>query len=87
MQTAVALLPNHFSGIYREMKGEVERQVFEVDYKRWLKSLMEEVSIAEFEGLVIGVPSHVRGGLRRNQRNGFYERSAQWYLYNDTFAK
>lgn len=74
MQTAVTLLPNHFSGIYREMRGEVEGRV-EVDFKGWLKQVMEEVSIAEFEELVIGVPSHVRGGSRKNQRNGFYERS------------
>jgi len=75
MQTAVTLLPNHFAGIYREMKGEVERQVFEIDYKKWLKQMMEDVSVAEFEELVIGVPAYVRGDLRRNQRNGFYERS------------
>lgn len=74
MQTAVALLPNHFPGIYQEMIGEVERQV-EVDFKGWLKGMLEEVSITEFEELVIGVPSHVRGRLRRNRRNGFYERS------------
>lgn len=73
MQTAVTLLPNHFPGIYREMKGEVERQV-EVDFKGWLKAMLEDVSIAEFEELIIGVPPHVRGGLRRNRRNGFYER-------------
>lgn len=75
MQTAVTLLPNHFSGIYREMKGEVERQIFEIDYKRWMKQMIEDVSIAELEELVIGVPLHVRGELRRNQRNGFYERN------------
>lgn len=73
--TITTLLPNHFSGIYREMKGEVERQVFEVDYKGWLKKMMEEVSVAEFDEWVIGVPPHFRGELRRNQRNGFYERS------------
>ena len=75
MQTAVALLPGHFAGIYREMKGEVESQIFEVDYKGWLKTMMEDVSIAEFEELVIGVPRHQRGEGRLNQRNGFYERS------------
>jgi transposase-like protein len=75
MQTAVALLPNHAVGIYEEMKGEVERRVFEIDYKGWLKQMMEDVSVAEFEELVIGVPPHVRGVMRHNQRNGFYERS------------
>lgn len=68
------MLPNHFPGIYREMKGEVERR-FEVDFKGWLKGVLEEVSIAEFEELVIGVPPHSRGETRRNQRNGFYQRN------------
>lgn len=75
MQTATWLLPNHFPGIYREMKGEVERQVFEVDYKGFIKKMLEDVSLAEFEELVIGVPRHVRGGERINRRNGFYERN------------
>ena len=74
MQTAVTLLPNHFPGIYREMRGEIEGRL-EVDFKGWLKGMLEEVSIVEFEELVIGVPLHVRGELRRNQRNGFYSRS------------
>lgn len=68
------LLPNHYPGIYREMKGEVERQVFEIDYKGWIKKMIEDVSIAEFEELVIGVPPYLRGDLRKNRRNGFYER-------------
>lgn len=46
------------------MIGEVERQVFEVDYKGWLKKMMEEVWVAEFDELVIGVPSHFRGEKR-----------------------
>ncbi len=73
--TVTALLPNHVPGIYLEMKGEVERQVFEIDYKRWLRRMIEDVSIAEFEELAIGVPSHVRHEARRNLRNGFYERN------------
>lgn len=75
MQTAVALLPNHFSGIYREMKGEIERQVFEIDFKGWIKRMIEDVSIAEFEELVIGVPPWIRGHGRSNRRNGFYRRN------------
>lgn len=74
MQTAVALLPNHFSGIYREMRGEVERKIFEIDFKGLTKRMFEDVSLLEFEELVIGVPSHIRGDLRKNQRNGFYKR-------------
>lgn len=75
MQTALALLPNHFPGIYQEMKGELERQIFEVDFKGWQKQMLEGMSIIEFDELVIGVPPHVRGGLRKNQRNGFYQRN------------
>lgn len=75
MQIAGAVLPNHFRGIYREMKGEIERKIFEIDYQGWLKSVLEETSLAEFEELVIGVPSHVRSEGRKNQRNGFYQRS------------
>lgn len=74
MQTAVALLPNHFPGIYQEMKGEAEGR-FEVDFKGWLKRVLEDVSIEEFEELVIGAPLYARVEGRRNQRNGFYERS------------
>jgi putative transposase len=74
MQIATALLPNHFSGIYQEMRGEAENR-FEIDFKGWQKQVLERVSLMEFEELVIGVPPHVRGDLRKNQRNGFYERS------------
>lgn len=74
MQTAVTLLPNHFAGIYREMKGEAERR-FEIDFKEWLKRVMEDASIEEFEELVIGAPPYARVESRKNQRNGFYERS------------
>lgn len=74
MQTAMALLPNHFPGIYREMKGDVGRRV-EIDFKGWMKQILEEVSVAELEELVIGVPPYLRGDLRRNRRNGFYARS------------
>ncbi|MBI2345626.1 MAG: transposase [Deltaproteobacteria bacterium] len=74
MLTGAFLLPTHIPGLYQEMKGEVERRV-EVDFKGWLKGMLEEVSVMEFEELVIGVPPYVRVGGRRNQRNGFYERS------------
>jgi putative transposase len=75
MQNAVALLPNHFRGIYQEMRGEAEQLIFEVDFNSWQKRMLEDVSLIEFEELVIGVPHHVRGGRRKNQRNGFYRRS------------
>lgn len=74
MQTAISLLPNHVVGIYEEMKGEVERRVFEIDYKGWLKKMMEDVSVEEFEE-IIGVADYVRGAGRKNLRNGFYTRS------------
>lgn len=30
------LLPNHYRGIYHEMKGVLEEQVVGVDFKRWM---------------------------------------------------
>lgn len=69
------LLPNHAKAIYREMRGEVERQIFEIDYQRWAKRLIEDTSILEMEETVIGARRHERGLGRLNQRNGFYQRS------------
>jgi transposase-like protein len=75
MQTAVTLLPNHFAGIYEEMKGEAERRLFEIDFKGLMKGIIEDVSLVEFEETVVGVPPYLRGEGRLNHRNGFYERS------------
>lgn len=77
MQTAMALLPNHVAGIYKEMTGEAERQVFELDFKGLLKRVYEDVSLIEFEERVIGVEPYDRSERRRNYRNGFYERSLE----------
>lgn len=68
------LLPNHYRGIYHEMKGAVEGQV-EVDFKRWMRMVLEESMQVEFDSEVIGVEPFERGLGRKNQRNGFYERS------------
>lgn len=74
MQTATFLLPNHFPGIYREMRGELERGL-EINFRGFLKKFYEDVSLTEFEEAVVGVPPHVRGERRCNQRNGFYYRN------------
>lgn len=69
------LLPNHYRGIYHEMKGALEEQVFGVDLKRWMRMVLEEGMQVEFDTEVIGVEPFERGLFRKNQRNGFYERS------------
>jgi len=80
MQTAAALLPNHVAGIYNEMMGKLEERVFNLDFKGLLKRLLEDISLIEFEELVIGAKPYVRSDRRRNYRNGFYERGLETVL-------
>lgn len=75
MLTAVNLLPNHFPGIYREMRGEVEKKVFDIDFKAFTKKILEETILEEFNQEVIGEEDYVRSEQRRNLRNGYYYRS------------
>lgn len=75
MQTAVNLLPNHFSGIYREMRGEVEKKIFDIDFKAFTKKILEDTILSEFDREVIGEDEYVRSEDRRNSRNGYYYRS------------
>lgn len=74
MQTATNLLPNHFPGIYKEMRGALEEQVFNIDFKAFVKSVYETSILEEFQS-VIGVEEYDRGPVRQNQRNGYYYRS------------
>lgn len=75
MQTAVNLLPNHFRGIYREMRGELEKKVFDIDFKVFTKRVLEETILEEFNQEIIGEEDYVRSEERRNLRNGYYYRS------------
>jgi len=77
IQTAVNLLPNHVAGIYNEMMGKVEERIFDLDFKGLMKRVLEDVSLIEFEELVIGVEPYRRAKHRRNHRNGFYERGLE----------
>lgn len=61
-----------------EMKGLVEDRIFNLDFKPWLKSLLEDCMLTEFEERVVGVGDYDRDQKKRkNQRNGFYKRSLQ----------
>lgn len=75
MQTAINLLPNHFPGIYGEMKGAVESRIFEVDFKGFIKKMYEACILEEFNHDIIGVEEYERSQERRNSRNGFYQRN------------
>lgn len=75
MLTSVNLLPNHFPGIYKEMRGALEEQVFNVDFKSYLKGLYEICILEEFDSEVVGVKNYARSQERKNQRNGYYTRS------------
>jgi putative transposase len=80
MQALPVMLPNHLLSIYKQMRPEVEEKVFKVDLKEWMKRMLEDVSLAEFEELVIGTSRYDRKGPRQNYRNGFYERSLDTVL-------
>lgn len=75
MQVAYNLLPTHVPGLYREMRGKLEERIHEIDYKGWIKGIMEDTIVTEFNEEVIGAERYKRVGERQNQRNGFYTRS------------
>lgn len=62
------------------MRPDIEEKVFKVDLKGWMKRILEDVSLVEFEELVIGTGRYNRKGPRQNYRNGFYERSLDTVL-------
>lgn len=68
------LLPNHATSIYKEMKQVAEEKIATFDVKKWLKSAFEDCLEEEIRG-AIGVDPYERGDMRKDQRNGFYERS------------
>lgn len=77
MLTATNLLPNHFRGLYKEMKEKVEDQILSGDFRRFVKTIYETTILEEFDHEVIGVDDFVRSDARQNSRNGFYERSLE----------
>ena len=62
---------------YFDIKSAVKDQIFEIDFKRWFKMVLEDSMLTEFEENLICVPAFKRDELRQNQRNGFYYRSLQ----------
>lgn len=75
MQTAYSLLPSHVPGLYEEMRGKLEERIHTIDYQGWIKGILEDTALEEFNAEVIGVERYKRSNGRRNQRNGFYQRS------------
>ena len=65
---------------FSELQEVTRDQVYEVDFKRWFKVMLEDCMLTEFEERIVCVPSHERDEQRRNQRNGFYYRSLQTVL-------
>ena len=51
--------------------------VYETDFKRWFKVMLEDCMLTEFEEKLVCVPAYERDEKRQNQRNGFYYRSLQ----------
>lgn len=77
MQITGNLVPQQATRIYNEMMGKLEERVFEFDFKGLLKRILEDVSMFEFEELVIGAKRYDRSDRRLNYRNGFYERGLE----------
>lgn len=65
---------------FNEISDAVREQIFEFDFKRWFKGILEDCMLTEFEENLVCVPSYERDEKRRNQRNGFYYRSLQTVL-------
>jgi len=63
---------------FKQIHQEVESKIFEFDLKAWLKRVLEDCMLTEFEERIICVPEYRRDEeQRKNQRNGFYRRSLQ----------
>lgn len=63
---------------FKQIHQDAERQVFEFDLKKWLKEVLEDCMLIEFEERVVCVAEYQRDeAQRKNQRNGFYFRSLQ----------
>jgi len=60
---------------FKQIHQEVEQRVFEFDLKSWLKGVLEDCMLTEFEERLVGVEYYERSGERKNQRNGFYLRT------------
>lgn len=60
---------------FKQIQQETETRIFEFDLKGWLKGVLEDCMLSEFEERLVGVDYYERSGERKNQRNGFYLRT------------
>jgi putative transposase len=58
-----------------ELGRAAEERIFNFDARSWLKGMLEDCMLTEFEERQIGVQEYERSDSRKNQRNGFYTRS------------
>src|SRR3989338_10690731 len=65
---------------YSEIQRAAKDFIYEIDFKRWFKAMLEDCMLTEFEENIICVPAYEREEKRQNQRNGFYYRSLQTVL-------
>jgi transposase-like protein len=65
---------------YFEVQQAAREFDYEVNFKRWFKTMLEDCMLTEFEENLVCVPSYERDEKRKNQRNGFYYRSLQTVL-------
>lgn len=73
-------LEKQLESAFFEVHRAVKDFVYEVDFKRWFKVMLEDCMMTEFEENLVCVPSYERDEKRKNQRNGFYYRSLQTVL-------
>lgn len=63
---------------FKQIHQEAEKQIFEFNLGTWLKGVLEDCMLTEFEERVVCVSQYERDQIKRkNQRNGFYLRSLQ----------
>ena len=65
---------------YFEIQEATVDRVYEFNFKVWFKGVLEDCMLTEFEENLICVPSYDRDEQRKNQRNGFYQRTLQTVL-------
>lgn len=65
---------------YFDLKNAAKDFIYEIDFKGWFKTMLEDCMLTEFEENLVCVPAYERDEKRKNQRNGFYYRSLQTVL-------
>jgi putative transposase len=60
---------------FKQIHQVVEERIFQFDVKNWLKGVLEDCMLTEFEERTICVDFYQRSERRKNLRNGFYTRS------------